>query len=106
MDYPIQSPGQLSAHLRALRKARGWSQAHLGAALGVGQTRITRIERNPTAISVEQLLGLLAALGAQLVLRPNDLRQPGPLGAVPTTSQAPRATHTGVQKRRPTDDPW
>ena len=99
MDYPIQSPGQLSAHLRALRKARGWSQAQLGAALGVGQTRVTRIERNPTAISVEQLLELLGALGAQLVLRPNDVSQ----AAAPTVTRAPRAIG---HKRRPTDDPW
>jgi HTH-type transcriptional regulator/antitoxin HipB len=99
MDYPIQSPGQLSAHLRALRKARGWSQAQLGAALGVGQTRITRIERDPTAISVEQLLAMLGALGAQLVLRPNDVSQT----AAPPVTRAPRASG---HKRRPTNDPW
>ena len=45
-DYPIQSPGQLSSHLRALRKVRGLSQAQLGALLGVGQTRVARIERD------------------------------------------------------------
>lgn len=69
MDFPIQSSGQLSAHLRALRKARGLSQAQLGAVLGVGQTRIARIEADPVAISVEQFLGLLGALGVQVVLR-------------------------------------
>ena len=52
-DYPIQSPGQLSSHLRALRKVRGLSQAQLGALLGVGQTRVARIERDPTTL--EQL---------------------------------------------------
>ncbi|WP_428422141.1 helix-turn-helix domain-containing protein [Methylibium sp.] len=87
MDYPIQSPGQLSAHLRALRKARGLSQAQLGAVLGVGQTRITRIEHDPTAISVEQLLGLLGALGVQMVLRPSE----------------PRAA---AARGRPPDEPW
>ena len=69
MDFSIQSPGQLSAHLRALRKARGLSQAQLGAVLGVGQTRIARIEGDPAAVSVEQFLGLLGALGVQVVLR-------------------------------------
>ena len=43
MDYPIQSPGQLFAHLRSLRKSRGLNQVQLGAVLGVGQTRIARI---------------------------------------------------------------
>lgn len=69
MDYPIPFAGQLSAHLRALRKMRGLSQAQLGALLGVGQTRITRIERDPASVSVEQFLAVLAALGAQMVLR-------------------------------------
>jgi HTH-type transcriptional regulator/antitoxin HipB len=91
MDYPIQSPGQLSSHLRALRKARGLSQAQLGAALGVGQTRVTRIEHDPTAISVEQLLGILSVLGVQMVLRPADLRA---------------ASGTEARKHRPSDEPW
>jgi HTH-type transcriptional regulator / antitoxin HipB len=92
MDYPILSPVQLSAHLRALRKARGLSQAQLGAVLGVGQTRITRIEHDPTAISVDQLLGLLGALGVQMVLRP-------------TGSQL-KPVRTVAAKRRPPDEPW
>jgi HTH-type transcriptional regulator/antitoxin HipB len=78
MDYPIQSPGQLSSHLRALRKARGLSQVQLGSVLGVGQTRVTRIERDPAAISVEQFLGVLNALGVQMVLRATGTRQAKP----------------------------
>lgn len=103
MDYLIQSPGQLSSHLRALRKARGLSQAQLGAALGVGQTRITRIEQEPAAISVEQFLGLLGALGAQMVLRPTGAGQAaGPPGPA-SKATAARAV---VAKRRPPDEPW
>lgn len=93
MDYPIQSPGQLSSHLRALRKARGLSQAQLGAVLGVGQTRVTRIEHDPTAISVEQFLGILNALGVQMVLRHTGTR-----------ADAGAAQCTG--KRNPSDEPW
>ena len=77
MDYLIQTPQQLSAHLRALRRARGLSQASLGESLGVGQTRVARIEGNPTAISVEQLFGVFGALGVQLILRDD---QPLPQG--------------------------
>ena len=97
MDYLIQSPGQLSSHLRALRKARGLSQAQLGATLGVGQTRITRIERDPTAISVEQFLGILNALGVQMVLRPI---------AGKTTPAATATGPTARARRPPTDEPW
>jgi HTH-type transcriptional regulator/antitoxin HipB len=97
MDYPIQFPAQLSSHLRALRKARGLSQAQLGGVLGVGQTRITRIEHDPTAISVEQFLGVLNALGVQMILRP--------IGG--KTAAGPAATGRAVKaKRPPTDEPW
>ena len=89
-DYPIQSPGQLSSHLRALRKVRGLSQAQLGALLGVGQTRVARIERDPTAVSVAQFLSVLNALAVQMVLRP--------AGEPPTPRTA--------AKRRPDDDRW
>jgi HTH-type transcriptional regulator / antitoxin HipB len=97
MDYyPIQSPGQLSAHLRALREARGLSQAQLGAALGVGQTRIARIERKPTVVSVGQLLNLLGALEMQMVLRPTT----------PVTSATAVLRDSGAARRGAVDEPW
>ena len=94
MDYPIQSPGQLSVHLRSLRKARGLNQVQLGAALGVGQARIARIERHPAAVSVEQFLNLLGALGVQMVLRSTGPR-------TPATSAPARSKTPG-----PSDEPW
>lgn len=104
MDYPIQSPGQLSAHLRSLRKARGLSQVQLGAALGVGQARIARIERDPAAVSVEQFLDLLGALGVQMVLRSTGPRTAATPGAVPT-KPAPAAP-VRPKTTGPFDEPW
>ena len=103
MDYPIQSPGQLTSQLRALRKARGFSQAQLGMAVGVGQTRIARIERDPTAISVEQFLSVLNVLGVQMVLRATGLQ-----GSVAREHGAARAPAKGsvAGKRRASDEPW
>ena len=98
VDYPIQTPHQLAAHLRALRKARGLSQAALGDSLGVGQTRIARIEGNPTAISVEQLIAVLGALGVQLVLREVQAR-------APVNSLDARVPRSG-SKRRTVDGNW
>lgn len=98
MDYPIQIPPQLSTHLRALRKARGLSQAELGTRLGVGQTRVARIEGKPTAVSVEQLLEVLGALGVRLVLR--DLR---PSQAEGSADSAPKQALT---KQRKTGGAW
>ena len=63
---PIQTASQLSAHLKSLRKARGMTQAQLGLRIGVKQVRIADIERDPGAISVEQLLAIVHALGARL----------------------------------------
>lgn len=70
MEYPIHLPEQLRSHLKSLRKSKSLTQAQLGKLLGVGQVRIAEIEQNPAAISVEQLIKLLAALDAQLTLRP------------------------------------
>ncbi len=103
MDYPIQTDGQLAAHLRALRKARGLSQMQLGAALGVGQTRIARIERDPSAISVEQFLALLGALGVQMVLRPN---RPGRVADASADASGATSTSPARINRRSLDEPW
>jgi HTH-type transcriptional regulator/antitoxin HipB len=70
MPYPIQTPSQLSSHLRALRNERGLSQAGLGALLGLSQTRIARIEADPLSISAGQLLRILSVLGMRMTLEP------------------------------------
>ncbi len=66
MIYLIQTPTQLAAHLRALRTAKGWSQTQLGVKLGLSQTRIARIEKDPLAVSVAQILKILSALDASM----------------------------------------
>ncbi len=76
MDYPIRFPDQLKQQLRALRKAKGLTQAQLGKLLGIGQVRIAAIEKNPSLVGVAQLFELLAALDASIVLRdsrPDDV---------------------------------
>ena len=68
MSYPIQTPSQLSSHLRALRIERGLSQAGLGALLGLSQTRVARIEADPLSVSTGQLLHVLSVLGMRINL--------------------------------------
>lgn len=70
MNLPLVNATQLSAHLKSLRKAQGLTQTQLGVRIGVKQTRIADIERNPGAIAVDQLLQLLHALGARVELVP------------------------------------
>ena len=83
MHIPIQSPSQLSTHLKSLRKAQGLTQAQLGARIGVGQTRVADIEKQPGAVSVEQLLQVLHALDARLLLAPP------PQGTATSTARPP-----------------
>jgi HTH-type transcriptional regulator/antitoxin HipB len=106
MDYPIQSASQLSAHLRSLRKSRGLNQVQLGAVLGVGQARVARIERDPSAVSVEQFLEVLGALGVQMVLHSTGPRRAAgsPGGEAPTKPQ--RATPAQPKTTNRSDEPW
>lgn len=69
MDYLISIPDQLAPQLRSLRKVRRLSQTDLALKLGVSQSRIAAIERNPATVSAGQLLDLLKVLGVDLVLR-------------------------------------
>ena len=76
--YPVQTPQQLAAYLRALRKAQGMTQRELGQQLGVSVARVSTIEQNPGAVSLQQMLRVLHALGAQLSLSDTPTSTPKP----------------------------
>lgn len=76
MDYPVQLSSQLKQLLKSLRKSRQMTQAELAQRLGVVQSRVADIERDPGAVSVDQLLQVLAMLGAQVVVRQTGLSLP------------------------------
>ena len=88
MDFPLSLSTQLKQHLRSLRKTRGLTQAGLAQLLGVGQSRVADIEADPGTVSLDQLLKVLAALDAELVLRD---KQPGS-GVASGASALPSAT--------------
>ena len=69
MDYPLNFPAQLSLHLKSLRKAAGISQTQLAKLLGVTQSRVAAIEKDPAAVSLGQFMEILQLLDAELVLR-------------------------------------
>lgn len=69
MDYTLNFPQHLGLHLKSLRKAKGMSQAGLASLLQVTQSRIAAIEKDPSAVSVGQMMAILELLGAQLVVR-------------------------------------
>lgn len=76
MDYPVRLSSQLQQLLKSLRKSRHMTQAELARRLGVVQSRVADIERNPGAVGVELLLQVLAMLGAQMVVRETATEAP------------------------------
>ena len=76
VDYPVQLASHLRQLLKSLRKSRRMAQAELARRLGVVQSRVADIERDPGAVSVEQLLQVLAVLGAQVVFRATTIGTP------------------------------
>jgi len=69
MDYPLKTTEQLRQQIRSLRKKHRLTQARLGALIGVTQARVVEIEANPGAVSLQQIMQVLNALGAGLVIR-------------------------------------
>jgi HTH-type transcriptional regulator/antitoxin HipB len=98
MDYPIRLADQLKPHLRSLRKQRGLTQAQLGKRLGIGQVRIAEIEGRPGLVSVDQLVKLLSALGAGLVVRDLERESATP-AARPAPEPAPSAPAPAARKK-------
>jgi HTH-type transcriptional regulator/antitoxin HipB len=77
MDYALKTTEQLRQQLRSLRKKRRLTQARLGELIGVTQARVVEIEANPGSVSLQQIMQVLGALGAGLVIR-DALADAGP----------------------------
>jgi HTH-type transcriptional regulator/antitoxin HipB len=75
MNYPVATPIQLRAILRALRRSRSLTQAQLGILLGVNQRRIARIEKDPSVTSFAQISRFVSALGGRLVVEFNETQR-------------------------------
>lgn len=99
MDYPLRFADQLRAHLQALRKKRGLTQAQAGALVGVSQARIAEIEANPGVVGLEQLMKLLAALGASISLRDDSDAAPVPVRSPADERASPPAMALAVREK-------
>ena len=91
-----------SGPVRALRKQRGLTQAQLGQRLGIGQVRVAEIEARPGLVSTDQLIKLLSALGATLVLRDSGA---APEAAVQAKKPAPKRAAAKAAGRAPKPAP-
>lgn len=109
MDYPLNTADQLRHQLRALRQQRGLTQAALGALIGVTQARVVEIEANPGAVSLQQVMQVLNALGAGLVMRelqPADLPPAPPSPARRRSGTAPSSHSPGTPPSRVKKGSW
>jgi HTH-type transcriptional regulator/antitoxin HipB len=68
-DFRVLLGTQLVDHLKSLRKLRGLTQAELGQLLGLSQARVAMMEARPGSLTLDQLLRLLNALGADMLIR-------------------------------------
>lgn len=66
--YPFRNSDQLAVLLRNLRMSRRMTQRDLAERLGLSQPRIAEIERRPGRITVDQLLAVMHALGATVLI--------------------------------------
>ena len=71
-DYRIADLNQIAVVLRSFRRARKLTQAQLAERLGVVQQSYARMESQPAATSVSNLMKILGVLGVDLVLRDRE----------------------------------
>jgi HTH-type transcriptional regulator/antitoxin HipB len=78
-SQPLVTALQLGQLLKAARKQRKLTQAHVASRLGLSQNRISYLEQHPDELSFKQLLGWCAAVGLELRLgeRENAATNPG-----------------------------
>jgi HTH-type transcriptional regulator/antitoxin HipB len=74
-EFKVETTQQLASHLRSLRRSNQLTQSQLGTRLNVEQARIAKIERNPGSISVDQLLAILNALDAVVLIQRRSARK-------------------------------
>jgi HTH-type transcriptional regulator/antitoxin HipB len=56
--------------VRHSRRAAGQSQAQLATLVGLSQSRLSKLEQDPGALTLDQPLALCGALGLELTVQP------------------------------------
>ncbi|KND58198.1 hypothetical protein BSCH_01161 [Candidatus Paraburkholderia schumanniana] len=69
MQQVIATIGQMGHVLAAGRRRAGLTQAQAVARLGISQSRISTLERDSRALTLDQLLAMFGAYGLQLLVQ-------------------------------------
>lgn len=87
MEQILSNSQQVGLLLQSARKHKGYSQAYVAARAGISQSRLSKLETNTAAMSLDMLLSMSAQLGLELTLRE---KSPGAnLSVVSADSVAP-----------------
>lgn len=62
----ITSPKQLGIYLRDVRRNQRRNQTKVGDIVGLKQTTVSKLERDPASSSIESLMRLLSSLDIEL----------------------------------------
>ena len=66
----LNASESLIRQLQALRRAKGMSQAELGALVGIPQSYISRLESRDVDLQLSTLIEIARALDMEVVLKP------------------------------------
>jgi HTH-type transcriptional regulator/antitoxin HipB len=69
MPQVIATIGQLSHVLAAGRRRAGLTQAQAAVRLGLSQSRVSTLERDPSALTLDQMLAMFGLYGLQLLVQ-------------------------------------
>lgn len=69
MQQVIATVGQMGHVLAAGRRRAGLTQAQAAARLGISQSRVSTLERDSRALTLDQLLAMFGAYGLQLLVQ-------------------------------------
>lgn len=72
MQQVITSPAQLGHLIASARKAAGRSQSVQAGLLGLGQSRLSKMELHPETMTLSQVLALCSSLGLELIASTGD----------------------------------
>lgn len=68
-EQRLATARQAADILSKRRKSKGLSQAQVASQLGVSQARVSTLESNPAALTLERLIMLAGLLDLEVVLR-------------------------------------
>jgi HTH-type transcriptional regulator/antitoxin HipB len=75
MGIVITLPNQIGEILRGRRKARRLPQQELAEKLGISQAQFSKLEKDPSSLTLDRLLLLVKLLDLEVIVEPRESRR-------------------------------